>query len=110
MAKNNRKCYTCGKAYYYCPTCTPKEPSYKVMHCSETCKAIWSILVKNGTGKLSAQEAMEALFHYELPLELNENVQQHIDRIVKEVTSAAQDEVIEDVVETVDTDIDDKDE
>lgn len=118
MAKNNKKCYTCGKEYYYCPSCTPNEPSYKIMHCSKVCNDVWNILAQNGTGKLSAQETIEALFHYELPYKLNDNVQAHIDRLVDEITTSVNDEPViekvdEPMIEVVDEDmsaIDDEDE
>lgn len=81
----NKTCKVCGKEYTYCPKCDHKEPLYKTMFCSETCRHIWDILSENGVGKSSAVETLDKLMRYEIPKTLTESIQRHIDELINEV-------------------------
>lgn len=97
MAKTNRTCYVCNSTYYYCPTCTPTDATYKTMFCSSDCKHIWDVLSKHGVGLCTSRETLTVLNKCKLPRTLVPAIRKHIREIQMEVRAdeAAQAETIE---------------
>ena len=87
MAKNNRVCKVCNTEYFYCPTCTPREPSYKTMFCSEGCKNVWDVLSRHGVGKTDVKGAFSELNSLKIPKTLADGVKEHIKSIQTAVRS-----------------------
>ena len=84
MAKTNRICKTCGKAYYYCPTCDfQKRPNWFAMWDSERCKDIFMILSKETVHKISAEEIKKELDNLNVSLDdsFTDSVRKHVTRI-----------------------------
>ena len=83
MAKTNRICKTCGKAYYYCPTCDMKKPNWFAMWDSEKCKDIFMILSKETVYKIPAEEIKKELDDLNVSLDdsFTDSVRKHVTRI-----------------------------
>ncbi len=60
MSKNNRKCYLCGKTYYYCPNCTNdyNKPTWMFMFESENCFKIFNALQLHYQKSLTDEEML----------------------------------------------------
>ena len=71
MAKPNRKCFFCGRSFYFCPTCPSdiNKPSWYTMWCSEQCKALDNIVAAHRTGKITTEEAKNKI--NELNIDVN---------------------------------------
>lgn len=61
MAKSNRTCKACGKAYYFCPTCGTNEPLWKKTYDCQECKDAYEALAKFNFGHIGAKEANDIL-------------------------------------------------
>lgn len=61
--KNNRKCFFCGRSFYFCPTCPGdiNKPSWYAMWCSEQCKDLDNIVAAHRTGKIDTEEAKKRI-------------------------------------------------
>ena len=84
MAKTNRICKTCGKAYYYCPTCNfEKRPTWFAMWDSEKCRDIFMILSKESVKHIPAEEIKKELDGLNVSLNdtFTDSVRKHITRI-----------------------------
>lgn len=67
MKKDNRICYTCGKAYHYCFSCPDDpRPRWTFMFCCEECRDIFVTLTDYESGHLIAEEAYNKLREYKL--------------------------------------------
>ena len=66
MPKANRKCYCCGREYYYCPSCPDerKDPRIYIMWDSEVCKEIFNTLASESTKNITAKECKEKLIEF----------------------------------------------
>ena len=100
MAKTNRKCYTCGKEYYYCPTCpseTKKETFYNMFHC-ERCSKIFKTLTDETFKHLTTAQCKEELLKLNVSIEeeFKDGIKKHIKRVFDYKES-----IVEPVVETV---------
>ena len=114
MAKTNRKCYTCGKEYYYCPTCpseTKKETFYNMFHC-ERCSKIFKTLTDETFKHLTTSQCKEELMKLNVSIEeeFKDGIKKHIKRvfdykepIVKPVveTVVPETKIVEEITETV---------
>ena len=85
MAKVNRKCYTCGKEYYYCPTCpseTKKETFYNMFHC-ERCSKIFKTLTDETFKHLTTAQCKEELLKLNVSAdeEFKDGIKKHIKRV-----------------------------
>ena len=85
----NRKCFTCGNQYSYCPDCSTSDklsPSWKATFCSEDCMTIWTTCTKFNMGKLTKSEAKSIISERELkPIsEYAQCVQKDLGVIMKE--------------------------
>lgn len=70
MGKDNRICYTCGKAYHYCFSCPDDpRPRWTFMFCCERCKDVFTILTDFEAGHITAEEANQKLVQYEITKE-----------------------------------------
>ena len=69
MAKENRKCFLCGKGYHYCPNCAADrdKPSWYNMFCSEECHELNDILCANNFKRLSDEDACEKIKNIKVP-------------------------------------------
>jgi len=62
MAKTNRTCNTCGKRYYYCPSCADDHrPTWMIMFDCEECKRIFQICSSFNYGSISKEDARNEL-------------------------------------------------
>ena len=89
--KYNRLCKTCGKPYYYCPTCdSDLKPSWFTMWDSERCKDIFLLLSNEFGGNITTEETKNQLKELNVNIkdlsEFVEPIQKHIDRVVNEKT------------------------
>ena len=69
MAKSNRTCLCCKKKYDYCPSCSRADalkPRWHSEFCSETCKELWTSLVKFNMGTLTKEETKDIISGLEL--------------------------------------------
>lgn len=69
MAKKNRKCFTCGKSYDFCPDCIGPDrlkPTWYSEFCCEDCKTLWETATKFNIGKLTKAEAKAIISALEL--------------------------------------------
>lgn len=86
--ENNRKCYTCGKEYYYCFSCPDElRPTYLTMFCCEDCVTVFDALCNYGSNKLTAKECNE-LIKDKIPEEFSnysEGCQKLIKKMKKEL-------------------------
>ena len=85
MAKTNRECYTCGKEYYYCPTCpleTKKETFYNMFHC-ERCSKIFKTLTDETFKHLTTAQCKEELLKLNVSVseEFKDGIKKHIKRV-----------------------------
>ena len=85
MAKTNRKCYTCGKEYYYCPTCpseAKKETFYNMFHC-ERCSKIFKTLTDETFKYLTTAQCKEELLKLNVSAdeEFKDGIKKHIKRV-----------------------------
>lgn len=100
MAKTNRECYTCGKEYYYCPTCpseTKKETFYNMFHC-ERCSKIFKTLTDETFKHITTAQCKEQLI--KLNVSTNEEFKDGIKKHVKRVFDYKE-PVVEPIVEPV---------
>ena len=84
MAKTNRICKTCGKAYYYCPTCDfEKRPTWFAMWDSEKCKDMFMLLSAESMNKVSTIDAKKQLLDMGVTLDdsFTEPIKKHITRV-----------------------------
>ena len=73
MAKTNRICKTCGKAYYYCPTCDfEKRPTWFAMWDSEKCKDMFMLLSAESMNKVSTIDTKKQLLDMGVSLDRSE--------------------------------------
>lgn len=63
MGKSNRKCFLCGKSYYYCSSCFNdyNKPSWMIMFDKESCFNIFNALQLNYQGTLSDEETLDVI-------------------------------------------------
>ena len=63
MGRRSRTCYLCGQDYQYCPTCTQDKakPAWMSEFHSESCKNIFDICTRFNMGRMSKEEAQDAL-------------------------------------------------
>ena len=85
MAKANRKCYTCGKEYYYCPTCpseAKKETFYNMFHC-ERCSKIFKTLTDETFKHLTTAQCKEELLKLNVSADedFKDGIKKHIKRV-----------------------------
>ena len=85
MAKTNRKCYTCGKEYYYCPTCpseAKKETFYNMFHC-ERCSKIFKTLTDETFKHLTTAQCKEELLKLNVSADedFKDGIKKHIKRV-----------------------------
>ena len=100
MAKINRECYTCGKEYYYCPTCpseTKKEAFYNMFHC-ERCSKIFKTLTDETFKYITTAQCKEQLIN--LNVSTNEEFKDGIKKHIKRVFDYKE-PIIETIVETI---------
>ena len=110
MAKTNRKCYTCGKEYYYCPTCpseTKKETFYNMFHC-ERCSKIFKTLTDETFKRLTIAQCKEELLKLNVSAdeEFKDGIKKHIKRVLdyKEPvveTVSPETKIVEEITEKV---------
>lgn len=84
MAKTNRICKTCGKAYYYCPTCDfEKRPTWFAMWDSEKCKDMFMLLSAESMNKVSTIDTKKQLLDMGVTLDdsFTEPIKKHITRV-----------------------------
>ena len=84
MAKTNRICKTCGKAYYYCPTCDfEKRPTWFAMWDSEKCKDMFMLLSAESMNKVSTIDTKKQLLDMGVTLDdsFTESIKKHITRV-----------------------------
>ena len=88
MAKRDRKCYLCGEAYKYCPTCSDDrmKPAFMAEFHSENCKNIFEICTRFNMNNMSKSEAKAALEQCDLSNKANFKsfVQRDLENIYKE--------------------------
>lgn len=90
MAKANRKCKTCGKEYYFCPTCGTHEPSWRKVYDTEECKISYETLARYNFGHIDAAEAIKtctAKFVDEDLVEIVKKMKREARPVVKEEES-----------------------
>lgn len=88
--KNNKTCYTCGKVYTYCPSCSEFShlPKWMNMWHDENCMNIWNIVCDHETKLISTAEAASRLVECNLSIEIkNDTLKKQIDNIM-EITNA----------------------
>lgn len=64
MAKQFRKCLTCGTKYSFCPDCSGSDrlaPTWKSEFCCEDCTTIWTTATQYNMNILSKKEAKEII-------------------------------------------------
>lgn len=108
MAKANRICYTCGKGYYYCPTCpsSDKKESYYNMFCSERCSKIFKILTNETFKHITTAQCKEQLLELNVYTEeaLKDSIKNHITRVLgyeEPIVEIINETMISEKVETV---------
>ena len=86
MPKANKKCYCCGREYYYCPSCSGerKDPRIYTMWDSETCRDIFNTLVNESTKKITTLECKKKLIELGVNKDtvLKDSVRKHVDRVM----------------------------
>ena len=107
MARTNRECYTCGRSYYFCPSCpsdTKKETFYN-MFCCERCSNIFKTLTDETFKKISTAQCKEKLL--KLNVSMNENfkdgIKRHLEKVLnykETVGEIIQEEIVLEKVET----------
>ena len=108
MAKINRECYTCGKEYYYCPTCpseTKKETFYNMFHC-ERCSKIFKTLTDETFKYITTAQCKEQLIKLNVSTneEFKDGIKKHIKRVFdykEPIVETIVEPVAEPAVETV---------
>ena len=108
MAKSNRECYTCGKEYYYCPTCpseTKKETFYNMFHC-ERCSKIFKTLTDETFKHITTAQCKEQLIKLNVSTneEFKDGIKKHVKRVFdykEPIVETVVDTVVEQVVENV---------
>lgn len=81
--KPNRTCLVCGKKYYFCNSCGSKDPSYKMIFCSDECRNLFHDCTEFNDGKISVDEFLNRLKKYNL-----ENVDSY-DASVRKIIDTA---------------------
>lgn len=85
MSNSNRKCFSCGKEYYFCPTCPTKgkTESFYNMFCSERCSKIFKVLSDETFKHVTTEECKKELQKLNVKKDevFKENVKKHIDRV-----------------------------
>ena len=95
MAKPNRVCKVCGKAYFFCPNCDENyaypKPSWFGMFESEQCKDIFNLLTKYFFKDVTPSEARKILDTFDLTdiTSYDEDIQAQIKEIY-DLTSATE--------------------
>lgn len=83
---NNRTCFFCGKEYSYCPSCYKdrEKPSWYSMFCCDSCRELDKIVSAHTNGKVTDEEAKNALEKINYSLEDIKNVpnREHIKTLV----------------------------
>ena len=111
MGKTNRICKTCGKAYYYCPSCTKSliSPQWMLMWDTENCKNIFEIVSNYAQGIISKDVARKQLEKCDLKnrYSFKENIRKLLDEILaknsvqeKEVEKPIEEKEVKNVKET----------
>lgn len=95
MAKTNRTCKTCGKAYYYCPTCDTRKPSWFAMWETEQCRDIFKLLSSEFSKKITTSEAKQQLIDMGVTLNdsFTDSVKKHITRVFEYADETLKDNV-----------------
>ncbi len=93
MKKNNTKCVVCGKEYYYCNTCKSQDPSWMISFCSDNCRKIYNAVAKFGMGKLTQEQAKDAL--KDLDLSKYDNFTDSTKRLISEINKIDEKEELE---------------
>lgn len=102
--KNNKTCYTCGKVYTYCPSCSEFShlPKWMNMWHDENCMNIWNIVCDHETKLISTAEAASRLAECNLSIEIkNDTLKKQIDNIMGTVNIEKSTEKTESVSELV---------
>lgn len=103
MAKANRICKTCGKAYFYCNNCNKKnaDPQWMLMWDTENCKNVFETVSNYAQNVDSKAVAKKKLSKCDLSKQytFNEKIRALIDEIMFEEKSETKAEKKEDVKE-----------
>lgn len=102
--KNNKTCYTCGKIYTYCPSCSEFShlPKWMNMWHDENCMNIWNIVCDHETKLISTTEAASRLAECNLSIEIkNDTLNKQIDNIMETANVEKYTEKTESVLEPV---------
>lgn len=105
MSKPNRKCYTCGKEYYFCPSCgTDKnKPSWYAIFDCDVCRDVWNTIVTkyDQEGKEAARKEL-CKIDFDINT-LKENVRNKVNMIMgtKDDIKNAVDEPSEEINEDI---------
>lgn len=98
MAKQNRICHTCGKGYYYCPSCPndKRDPQIYIMWCGDRCKQIFGLLSDETFKKITTAECKDELI--KLGVTEDENFKDGVMTHAKRVFSFTEPLIKEEVV------------
>lgn len=101
MAKNNKICVCCTKAYSYCPHCSADDskPSWMNMFCSEDCKNLFQAATDYYAGELTKEKAKEIVKNADLSNK--SNFKTSIVKFINELTEEDKKGVVE--VSTIET-------
>lgn len=101
MAKNNKICATCAKAYSYCNHCSADDskPSWMNMFCSEDCKNLFQAATDYYAGELTKEKAKEIVKNADLSNK--SNFRTSIVKFINEFTEEDKKGVVE--VSTIET-------
>lgn len=83
MAKPNKECVVCGKKYHYCPTCAAdaNKPRWMTMFDCEDCYTIFNTATKFNLGKITKEEAKDALNRVDLNKDFNDAIKKDLNNI-----------------------------
>lgn len=85
LKRNNRRCYTCGEVYTYCPSCQEfiYLPKWKALYDTSNCKAIWEAVVNYESKNISIEEAYNILKNCDTSINIKNSVlKEQIDYIL----------------------------
>lgn len=83
MARLNKECVVCGKKYRYCPTCAADagKPRWMTMFDCEDCYTIFNTATRFNLGKITKEEAKDALNGVDLNKDFNAAIKKDLDNI-----------------------------
>ena len=98
MAKQNRICHTCGKGYYYCPSCPndKRDPQIYIMWCGDRCKQIFGLLSDETFKKITTAECKDELIKLGVTADekFKDGVMTHAERVLSFTEPVIKEEVI----------------